>query len=307
MSFEKEIIKIKPQQYTAFTIGVFDGVHLGHQFLIRQLIEKSKANGFLSGVLTFKSHPQTVIDPHFKLDWLIDLQHRMSMLRELNVDIVIAIPFDHNLMKLEAKDFMELMVRHLKLKLLVVGPDFALGKDRRGNIENLQNIGKVLGFGVEVIPPFYVEGETVRSSVIRRLIHRGDVSKAAKMLGRPFSLTGEVIPGDRRGRELGFPTLNQEIKAGMASPANGSYATITHIDGKTFPSVTFIGTRPTFGGIKRLVETHIYDNTGPFKGKSMTVDFIERLREQEQFDNAEELKDAIRADILKAKQILSEV
>lgn len=305
MSFEKELAKVKPDRDTLFTVGVFDGIHLGHQYLFKTLRERARDQGLLSGVITFKSHPQTVLDPNYRLEWINDLPSRLRIIKELGIDIVLPVDFDRHLMQTEARDFIEMMKKHLRLKGLVVGPDFALGKERSGNLERLRNMGKEIGFGVEVMPPFFVDGEVVRSSGIRRILFHGNVKKAARQLGRNFILNGDVIPGERRGRELGFPTLNQDVKADTASPGNGVYATRVHLQNGTLPAVTFIGTRPTFGGIKRLVETHVFDQPGPFKDKHIEVEFIDRVREEEKFENPEELKAAIRSDIVRAKEILN--
>jgi len=216
---------------------------------------------------------------------------------------VIALEFDRRLMHLEPREFVALLQKYLRLKGLLIGPDFALGKNRSGNIALLQKLGEEMGFIVEVIPPFNINGEHVRSSVIRQAIMQGDVKRAARLLGRHFSLHGMVLPGDKRGTELGFPTLNQEVKTDMAVPADGVYASRTHTGGEILPSVTFIGTRPTFGGTRRLVETHVFDHSGPFTDKMAEVEFIERIRGEEKFRDAEALKSAIRNDIQKAKEI----
>ena len=304
MSFEKELQGVEPVKDTLFTIGVFDGVHLGHQFLLKTLRDRAQARGCLSGVITFKSHPQTVIDPHFRLDWLNDLRDRVALIKSLGIDIVLALRFDENMKQISAHDFMVLLKKHLKLKGLVVGPDFALGKYREGTIEQLRLLGREMDFTVEVVLPFLMNGEVVRSSSIRQTLAQGEVSKVATMLGQPFSIKGIAVTGDRRGRTLGFPTLNLEIQPEMASPSDGVYATITHAGRKTLPSVTNIGERPTFGGGKRLVETHILDYTGTLKVKRLKVDFMERIRAEKRFKDAEELKAQIGLDITQARKIL---
>jgi riboflavin kinase/FMN adenylyltransferase len=189
---------------------------------------------------------------------------------------------------------------------LIVGPDFALGRNREGDAEKLRILGEEMGFSVEVIPPVVIDGFVVSSSTIRQALTEGDMKKVEKLIGRLFSLSGQVVSGDRRGRALGFPTANLDLRAEQALPSDGVYATITHTDDDFLPSVTNIGVRPTFGGNKRLVETYILDFEGELIGQKLTIDLVDKLRDEERFDNVEQLKAQMIRDVEQARQILNE-
>ncbi|MFC2050188.1 bifunctional riboflavin kinase/FAD synthetase [Chloroflexota bacterium] len=306
MQIEKELAKVKPQKETLFTIGVFDGIHLGHQRLLAHLRDEARRKNLLSGVVTFKSHPKAVLSSENKLLWLSDLETRISLLRGLGIDVIVALPFTSELSRLTAQGFVQLLRDHLKMRGLIIGPDFALGKDREGDAAKLRLLGQEMGFSVEVIPPVVLDGQVVSSSAIRQALTQGDMKEAEKLFGRPFSLNGQVVSGGRRGRVLGFPTANLELKPEQSLPSDGVYATIAHVGHELMPSVTNIGVRPTFGGGKRLVETCLIDYDGELLGQRLTIDFVDKLRDEKRFDTAEELKSQIGKDVEQARQILSE-
>jgi riboflavin kinase/FMN adenylyltransferase len=288
------------------TIGVFDGVHLGHQRLLTHLRDEARSKNWLSGVITFKSHPKIVLSGENKLLWLNDLETRISLIRNLGIDIVVALSFTSELARLTAGRFVQLLKEHLKMRGLIIGPDFALGKDREGDSEKLRILGKEMGFSVEVIPPVVIDGYVVSSSTIRQALTEGDMNKVEKLIGRLFSLSGQVVSGDRRGRNLGFPTANLDLKPEQALPSDGVYATITHTDDDLLPSVTNIGVRPTFGGSKRLVETYILDFEGELRGQKLIIDLVDKLRDEKRYDTVEELKAQMVKDVERATQILNE-
>lgn len=307
MSIAEELATIKPQKETLFTIGVFDGVHIGHRHLLAHLRDKARKNGWLSGVITFKSHPETVLAAKSQVPWLDDLDNRINQIKSLEIDMVIALSFTSELKLLSARKFMQLLKDYLKIRGLIIGPDFALGKDRQGNAELLGLLGQKMGFSVEVVPPLVVDGEVVSSSLIRQALAQGDMKKVAKLQGRAFSLSGKVVTGDQRGRTLGFPTANLEIKPDQASPGDGVYVTLAYTNNKPLPSVTNIGVRPTFGGGKRLIETYIIDYEAELAGQKFRVEFIDKLRGEKQFNSTEELKAQISKDVEQARVILSKV
>lgn len=290
---------------TLLTIGVFDGIHLGHRHLLNYLKDKAQSNGWLSGVITFKFHPQTVISPHSKLVWLDDLDTRIKLIRELGIDRIIALSFTDEVRKLGAREFAQLLKDYLKMCGLVIGPDFALGKNREGDAAQLNTLGMEMGFSVDIVSPITIDDEVVSSSAIRQALNNGDMKKAAKFLGRVFSLSGQVVSGDQWGSVLGFPTANLDVSSEQATPGNGVYATITHIDDQSMPSVTNIGIRPTFGGSKRQIETYIIDYKQQIRGHKLKLDFIDKLRDEKHFDIIEDLQSQIREDIEQAKLILS--
>jgi riboflavin kinase/FMN adenylyltransferase len=307
MSISVELAKIKPQKETLFTIGVFDGVHIGHRHLLTHLRDKARKNGWLSGVITFKSHPETMLNSRRRLPWLSDLDNRINQIESLGIDIVVTLSFTSELRHLSALEFMQLLKKYLKIQGLVIGPDFALGKDRQGNADQLNSLGQKMGFSIEVVPPLVINGEVVSSSLIRQTLDQGDIKKATKLLGRPFNISGKVVPGDQRGRVLGFPTANLEIKPDHASPGDGVYVTIAYTNDEPLPAVTNIGVRPTFGGGERLIETFIIDHEAQLTGKRFRVEFMDKLREEKCFNSAEELKAQIGKDVEQAKVILSKL
>ena len=306
MQVEKELARIKPQKDTMISVGVFDGVHLGHQRLLTHLRDEARNKNLLSCVVTFKSHPEVILGGANKLLWLSDLETRTELIRSLGIDIVIALPFSAELARLTARRFVELLKEHLRMRGLIVGPDFALGRDREGDAEKLALLGKEMDFSVEVIPVVVIDGLVVSSSTIREALAEGDMKKVEKLIGRFFSLTGKVVTGDRRGRSLGFPTANLDLRPDQALPADGIYATITHTDDNSLPSVTNIGIRPTFDEKKRLVETYILDFQGDLLGQKITVDLVDRLRDEKRFDTVDELKAQITKDVEQSRKILKE-
>ena len=306
MQVETELARIKPQRETLLSIGVFDGVHLGHQKLLTCLRDEARSKNWLSGVVTFKSHPEVVLTGENKLLWLNDLETRINLLRNLGIDIVVALPFSSELACLTARRFVQLLIKHLKMRGLIVGPDFALGRKREGDAQKLRILGQEMGFSVEVIPTVIIDGYVVSSSTIRQALAEGDMKKVEKLIGRLFNLSGKVVSGDKRGRNLGFPTANLDIKSDQALPGDGVYATITHTDDSPLSSVTNIGVRPTFGGNKRLVETYILDFDGDLLGQKITVDLVDKLRDEKRFDTVEELKSQMTRDVEQARQVLQQ-
>ncbi len=304
MGIEQELAKLVPQRETLLTIGVFDGVHAGHRYLLERLIQRGKEENLVSGVVTFNPHPQWVLH-HDHLPWLSTLEERANGLRELGIDLVAVISFTLEVAQLSAREFVVLLKRYLKMRGLMISRDFALGRGREGNSTLLSALGQEIGFTVETIPPFTIDGEIVSSTLIRQALAQGDVAKVTKLMGHPFNLVGEVIPGERRGQNLGFPTANLDIEPQQALPGNGVYATIAQVDGKQFASATNIGTRPTFGDGRKTVEVHLLDYEGDLYGKQIKTEFVWKLRNEQYFACSEELKSQVKKDIRKAKTILS--
>jgi riboflavin kinase/FMN adenylyltransferase len=303
MYIPEEITAVKPDKDTTFTIGVFDGVHIGHRHLLKRVRDVAREHGWLSGVITFRSHPHNTLHTD-KLLLIDELENRIRLIKNVGIDIVVVLTFTEELRGLTAKEFLDVLVKNLRIKYLIGGPDFALGRDREGNIDRLREYGKQMGFDVEVVPPFIFEGWAVRSSLIRRTLIDGDISRASTLLGYTYSLSGPIVPGDQRGRQLGFPTVNLEVNPDLVIPANGVYATIAILNDTRLPAVTNIGTHPTFGGNKRLVETHVIDYDLKLTGQRVTIDFIKRLRDEKKFGSPGELVTQIKKDVDRAKAIL---
>jgi riboflavin kinase/FMN adenylyltransferase len=304
MEIEQELANINPQGETLLTIGVFDGVHAGHRYLLEKLQQRAAEKKLLSGVVTFNPHPQSVLHPHKQLLWLSSLEDRTRAFQELGVKVIAVLTFTPKVAQLSAREFMSLVKKQLRMSGIMVGPDFTLGRDREGNINLLRALGREMKFSVEVIPPFTINGEVVSSTLIRRALAQGDMRKVERLMGRYFYLGGEVITSDKRGRVLGFPTANLSIKPQQALPGNGIYATIAHVDGKQFPSATNIGIRPTFGEGEKTVETHLLNYKGDLYGKDMRLEFVQKLRDEQCFPSSEELKVQIEKDVRETEAIL---
>ncbi len=305
MLVEEELAKLASKQDTLLTIGVFDGVHLGHQHLISKLIAQARGQNLLAGVLTFRQHPQELLSPQTKLPFLTDLTERINLLKKEGVDIIIPLSFTTELARLSAREFVVLLQKYLKMRGLVIGPDFALGKGREGDTNALRKLGQEMNFSVTVIPPLKINGEVVSSTVIRKTLADGNMNKVQKLAGHPFSLYGQVVTGTGRGASLGFPTANLNIKPAQALPPDGVYASWAYIDGKAYQSLTNIGKNPTFGGGERTVEAYIVDYQGDLYGHELKIDIIERLRDEKRFNTAEELKKQMAQDVKQGRAILS--
>lgn len=294
----RELARIAPGRPSAVTIGVFDGVHLGHQHLVGQLCEQARARDLAAVALTFNPHPRTVIRPGIGMTYLTSLEERVEQLQALGLDAVGILPFTSELAQLSPRDFLALLVDELQMRLLMVGPDFALGRNRAGTIGVMRQVGKELGFDVEVAPLLAEDGEKVGSSSIRQALAEGDVSRVAKLLGRPFSLRGPVVEGDRRGRTLGFPTANIAIGLDRALPAYGVYVTRAYVGETAYESCTSIGIRPTFDVEPRpTVETFIIDFDEDIYGQEMRIDLLERLRGELRFESVDDLVAQMHKDI----------
>jgi riboflavin kinase/FMN adenylyltransferase len=305
MEIEQELANMAPQGETLLTIGVFDGVHAGHRYLLEKLQQRAAEKNLLSGVVTFNPHPQSVLHPHNQLPWLSNVKDRIRSLQELGINIVAVLTFTPKVAQLSAREFMLLLKKHLKMRGIMVGPDFALGRGREGDINLLRALGREMEFSVEVIPPHTINGEVVSSTLIRRALAQGDMRKVERLMGHHFHLRGRVITSDKRGRVLGFPTANLDMNPQQALPDNGTYATIAQVDGKQFPSATNIGIRPTFGEGGKTVETHLLNYAGDLYHKEIMVKFVQKLRDEQHFASPEELKAQIEKDIRETEMILA--
>lgn len=304
MQVEKELAQLSPNKDMLLTIGVFDGVHLGHQYLISQLTEHTKQQNLLSGVVTFRQHPQEILSPQTKLPFLTDLATRAELLKNEGVEAIITLSFTRELAQLSARQFVSLLKKYLRMRGMVIGPDFALGRNREGTTNTLHALGQDMDFSVTVIPPIMVNGEMVSSTAIRQALADGDMKRVVNLIGRPFSLHGRVITGSGRGVGLGFPTANLDVNSEQAMPADGVYAAWAFIDGKAYQSMTNIGQRPTFGNGERTVEVYVLNYHSDLYGRELTIDIIERLRGEKKFDTVEELKKQMTEDVKQGRAIL---
>ena len=305
MEIEQELANATPKGETLLTIGVFDGVHAGHRYLLGKLQQRAAEKNLLSGVVTFSPHPQSVLHPHNQLPWLSNLEDRVRAFQEIGINIVAVLTFTPKVARLGSREFISLVKKYLRMRGIMVGPDFALGRSREGNIELLRALGREMDFSIEVIPPYKINGEVVSSTLIRRVLTQGDMKKVEMLMGRYFQLGGKVITSDKRGRVLGFPTANLDVRPQQALPGNGIYATIAQIDGKQFSSATNIGIRPTFGEGEKTVETHLLNYKGDLYGKDIRLEFVQKLRDEQRFPSSEELKVQIEKDVREVEAILA--
>jgi riboflavin kinase / FMN adenylyltransferase len=287
------------------TIGVFDGVHRGHQSILRQLVEGAHAAGNPAAVLTFARHPAVVLG-HHDLKCLTTTDERAELLGALGMDVVITHPFDQQVAAMSATEFMRPLKDRLGLSRLLIGYDFALGKGREGNASRLAEIGREMGFSLQVVEAVNDESGLISSTVIRKLIAVGDVADAAHMLGRPYSLAGPVVHGDARGKSIGFPTANIEAPVEKAVPAFGIYACWAVVSGKRYPAAISIGIRPTFETDRpeARVEAYLLDYDSDLYGQTVKLEFIKRLRDELKFTNADALAAQIEADVQAVRIIL---
>jgi riboflavin kinase/FMN adenylyltransferase len=282
------------------TIGVFDGVHRGHQEIIRRLTAGSPAI-----VLTFDPHPANVLGGQ-DIKCLTTADERAEQLSALGVDAVITEPFTRDLAAVSAFDFMSRLTNRLGLERLLIGYDFALGKGREGNAARLTEIGRELRYTVEVVPAVGDESGVISSTEIRKLISRGDVAASADLLGHPYQLGGPVIHGDHRGRRIGFPTTNIEYPAQKALPANGIYACWARLGSERFAAAVNIGLRPTVRDDQKVpnLEAYLLDFDREIHGATLQLDFVERLRDELKFPSLDALIEQMHKDVAKTREIL---
>ena len=308
MSLEEELKRVSPGRRSAVTIGVFDGVHRGHLHLISRLAREARADGLAAGVVTFVNHPITVLRPGAPVEMLMDLDERVRLLAGAGADFVAPVSFDLDLARLSAGAFLETLRDALGVRKLVVGPDFAMGRDREGDSETLPSLARDAGVDFVTAELMTDPAGMVKSTAIRRLIAAGEVSDAARLLGRDFSVRGVVVQGQRRGRELGFPTANLDVPPGFVIPADGIYATWARVEGSETPrmAATSIGTRPTFDdGDNRTVEAFLLDFSEDIYGRSVRLHFARRLRGEEKFDSVDALLERMDEDVRQTKALLS--
>lgn len=287
------------------TIGVFDGVHLGHRHLISTTVDRARRLDCQSAVLTFDPHPDLLIYPDQPRLYLTSLEERIELVGALNPDLLIVLPFTETVKSQTAHEFMTHLCEAVALRELYIGWDFALGRKREGTPARLQEIGHQLTYSVHPVEPMIMEGEPVSSSRIRGLIDTGAVDKVVRMLGRPFSLSGPVVMGDQRGRTIGFPTANIAYDERHVLPGNGVYVCRVQRGSETYGAVTNVGVRPTFGGQRRTVESYLLDFTDDLYGELLRVEFLHRLRGEQKFNGIAELIGQINRDTAAAREWLA--
>jgi riboflavin kinase/FMN adenylyltransferase len=290
------------------TIGVFDGVHRGHQETIGHAVKRAKELGVQSVVVSFDPHPSAVVRPGSHPPVLTEPGRKAELIEELGADVLCLQPFTLEFSRLPAEEFVhDILVTHLHAALIVVGENFRFGHKAAGDVALLQRLGRTFGFGVEAAPLLADDSTVFSSTYIRSCIDAGDVTAAARALGRPHRLEGVVVRGDKRGRELGFPTANLLTSAYAAVPAEGIYAAwLVRGHGERLPAAVSIGTNPTFAGQERRVEAYVLDFDGDLYGERVALDFVSRLREQRTYPGVEPLVEQIREDVAQTREALAE-
>ena len=292
---------------TIVAVGMFDGVHRGHQHLLRRLVVTAHAQDCVPTVLTFFPHPDVVLGRASGRYYLTTPDQRAQMLGRMGVECVVTHPFDEAVRHLRAADFVDQLITYLKLRMLWVGADFALGYRREGNVDFLRAQGALKGFDLEVVELVTNDdsGKIINSNNIRGALGEGDIDTAARWLGRPYRLAGEVVHGDGRGRTIGFPTANMDVWEEQVLPQNGVYAGWAYLNGETFMAVANVGHRPTFKGKIVRVEAHLLDFDRDIYGQTLVFDFIARLRPEMRFEGVEALVAQIGRDVVHGREILA--
>ena len=286
---------------TVVTLGVFDGLHLGHQLIMKTVVECARAIGAVPTVITFEPHPRAVLHPESAPPLLQTFDQKIEALGVLGIEQTIVIHFDKAFSQIRAEDFLrEVVMDRLHAKEVYLGRGFAFGHNREGNIELLKSISSKLGFIADEVPEVGLRGQRVSSSRIRELLLKGQVNLARRMLGRPYGVEGPVVYGSERGAQIGFPTANIQPH-NRVIPRGGVYVTATLIEGQWRRSVTNIGTRPTFeSGAASSVETYVMNWSGDLYGDVVRVRFLHRLRDEKKFGSIDELTSQIGKDVARA-------
>lgn len=287
------------------TLGSFDGVHRGHQALLGELRQQAARVEAPSMVLTFFPHPREFFAPHEPFFPIMPLRERVHRLWDMELDYTLVLPFDADVAEMTAREFVhEILWDALRVHSIYVGPYLSFGRDRQGDVRLLQSLGRALGFHVGVVDPIVIGQDRVSSTRIRQLIAHGHLHDAATLLGRQHFLTGQVIPGDKRGRELGFPTANLTYEGAQLPPA-GVYAVWARLpDGSRQPAVMNIGVRPTFDGDALSLEVHLLDWEGDLYGEDLAVSLVAQIRGEIAFEDPKRLRLQIRRDVRRARELL---
>ncbi len=299
-----------PWRNPVLTLGNFDGVHLGHKKILERVVQRARQVDGEAVVATFYPHPARILRPDRAPMPLISLQDRIAALEEAGAEGLWVIPFDEEFATREAEDFIrDCLVGRVRVQGVILGPDARFGRGRRGNPEMLRELGRAHDFFVELVPDVDLEGERISSTRIRRMVTEGRVDQAARLLGRPYRLRGEVVLGHRRGRKLGFPTANLAVED-LLLPGNGIYACRARVGAHpetadVLECVTSVGVRPTFDSGPVTVEAHLLDFDENIYGHVISLEFVEKLREEKKFPSVEALVEAMYRDVTDTRRVLA--
>ena len=307
MKIYQQLTDFHPPHFSVVTSGTFDGVHLGHQKILRRLQELARSKQGETVLLTYWPHPRLILQPQDKsLRLLSTLSEKVKLLEEMGVDHLIILPFTEELSQMSSDDFIRsILVEKIQTKTLVIGYDHKFGKNREGSFEYLQSHSHLFGFAIEEISRQDVDDLGVSSTKIRTALAQGDISTANKYLGRPYDLSGQVVKGQQIGRSLGFPTANIQIADDYKLlPRDGAYAVHAEVNSIQYKAILNIGDRPTVDGEKKTIEAHLIDFEGDLYGQELRIYFQEFLREEKKFESLDALKNQLVVDRERAIFIL---
>ena len=306
MTIHEGINSLPRLNFAVVTSGTFDGVHVGHQKILRRLVDLTRSNNGESAVMTFWPHPRMVLEKECTLELLNTFEEKASLIQRYGIDHLIKIEFTSEFSQLSSQDFIEkYLVEKIQTKILVIGYDHRFGKNREGSFEYLNENSHELGFRVEEIPEQDVNDIAVSSTKIRNALKNGEIDLANSFLSKPYLLTGEVIKGDQIGRTLGYPTANLDLKASYKLvPKDGIYAVKVNLEDRVYNGVMSIGLRPTFDGNDRRIEVHIFDFDQNIYGRWLKVELIDRIRDEKKFSSQSELVEQMKLDEDQSRKIL---
>ena len=286
------------EKESILTIGTFDGVHIGHNKILKRLIQDSKKNNLSSLVMTFFPHPRMILNKSHDIKMIDTISEKINLLEKTGLDNLIIHPFDNNFSKIRAKEFVEeILVKKLKIKEIIIGYDHKFGKDREASVEDLKKFGQDYMFNVKEIPAEEIDSIAISSTKIRDAILNGEIEKCNKFLGRNFILTGKVVYGEGLGKKIDFPTANIEIKETYKIiPKNGVYLVKTKINSNTYFGMMNIGIRPTVGGRNKSLEIHFFNFKDNIYGKNVSIEIIKKIRDEEKFSSIDQLKIQLKKD-----------
>jgi riboflavin kinase/FMN adenylyltransferase len=304
MEIIRHILSCAKLPHPVVSLGNFDGIHLGHQAILKRVVEEAQARQGTGLVLTFHPHPLTVLRPDRPLPLILSFREKLFFLASLGVQGILlqrfTLPFSH----LTAEEFVQrYLVEAVGVEKIIVGHNVSFGYNRTGRAETLVHLGERYGFVVETVGPVLIDGQEVSSTTVRTLLSAGDMRAATRLLGRPYAVSGRVEEGFRRGRTIGFPTANLRPRADMLLP-NGVYAVVVDVGDVQVPGVANVGINPTFGGNKRTIEAHLFDFAADLYGKRLQVRFVEHLRAERKFPSVQELVRQIQEDANRARALL---
>lgn len=304
MEIIRHIIPHAPFPHPVVALGNFDGVHLGHQAILKRLVQEAQARQGTALILTFHPHPLAVLRPDHPSSLILSLREKLRVLAALGVQGVVLQHFTVPFSRLTPEEFVQrYLVEAIGVEKIVAGHNVSFGRNRAGRAETLERLGHVHGFEVEIVGPVLVDGREVSSTTVRTLLSAGEMREVTRLLGRPYTVSGRVEKGFQRGRSLGFPTANLRPRADVLLP-NGVYAVVVTVGEQEIPGVANVGVNPTFGENKRAIEAHLFDFSADLYGQRLRVGFVEHLRGERKFPSVQELVRQIQEDASRARVLL---